>query len=57
MENQMTYDDYIKTVESVVMREVKKHHKDRNFHDSVKLHFSMALIFSYADIGRKYCDG
>ena len=53
----MTYDDYIKTVESVVMREVKKHHKDRNFHDSVKLHFSMALIFSYADIGRKYCDG
>lgn len=52
----MTYDDYKNAVESVVMKEVKKMHKDRNFNDSVKLHFSMSLIFSYADIGRQYCD-
>ena len=52
----MTYDDYTNTIRNVVMKEVKRLHKDRNFHDSVKLHFSMALIFSYADIGRQYCD-
>ena len=52
----MTYDDYKQEIKNVVMEEVKRRSENKDQFGSVKLHFSLSLILSYADIGKEQCN-